>query len=524
MFLREKTIEAIKDYSNKVWDRRIELLFKDPARFKKFSIEGSGIFLDFSKTNVDDTLLELLKNLLSQSAFFDSRSDLFSGGKVNVTEAQPAYHTLMRSSLKSLVIDGKDIRKALMTEQNKMLEFCERVEKGQLTGSTGKKFTDVVNIGIGGSQMGPEMVIKALKPFQKNLKVHFLSNIDPSDLIDILDGLDPETTLFIVVSKSFSTLETINNAGFAKGWLKKNLVKESLIENHFVAISSFMSKIESSFIKFKYKFEIHNYVGGRYSLWGPAGISIALSLGTENFKQVLDGAFSMDTHFYDTEIDRNLPVILGLIGIWHSTFCNYHTLAIIPYEKRLEVFPKYIQQLQMESNGKSVSKNGREESDFLSPVIWGDVGTNSQHSFFQYLHQGPQVVPCEFIIGRESYAGMAEEHHNLLKVNCVAQAEALMVGENSIGMPSHKIIKGNKPSLILIYDKLGPFELGALSALYEHKVFVEGVLMNVNSFDQFGVELGKRMVAKYGKELKSKGMGKNNGFNFSSELVKNLFR
>ncbi len=524
MALREKIITKIRDHFLQTKDRRIESLFKDSERFKNYSREACGIFLDFSKTNLDSRSLELLKKLLIESSFLRVREDLFQGKKINISENRPALHIFMRSQLKSIFMEGKDVKKEMDFEHQKMEAFCKNVQSGSIRGATGKKFTDIVNIGIGGSQTGPEMIIKALKPFQARLKIHFLSNIDPSDLVDVLEELNPETTLFIVVSKSFKTLETLNNAAFVENWLRTRLEPVQVIDNHFVAVSSNMRNVDNFPVSFKYVFKIHDFVGGRYSFWGSAGISVMLGLGVENFNNILDGGYNMDQHFLDSELGNNLPVLLGLIGVWHSCFCKYPTLAIIPYEKRLEIFPQYIQQLQMESNGKTITKDGVKVSDFFSPIVWGDTGTNCQHSFFQYLHQGLQTVPCEFLVGRSSSIDIAKEHHAYLKLNCAAQSEALMLGTIDEEKSSHKYIEGNKPSTTLIYDSLDPFNLGALGALYEHKVFVEGILLNINSFDQFGVELGKNLVKKYRKDLDSGKLGKSKKSNLSNGVLKQLFR
>ncbi len=516
-------IAKIKLYTQKIQERRIETLFKDESRAENYTLAASGITLDFSKTNVDNELLSLLNNLLIENSFVDLRNDLFYGNIVNITENQPAVHTLIRSQVGSLPINTGDIKKEINREHKRMSLFCKKLLSGKITGSTGQAFTEIVNIGIGGSQTGPEMVVKALKSFRTKLNMHFLSNIDPSDMDDILTSINPERTLFIVVSKSFNTLETLTNAKFVEDWLERHLPVKSKLEDHFIAVSSEHTNVEKSSITFREKFKIHKFVGGRYSLWGPAGISIMLALGVQNFEKLLKGASSMDSHFQNAKLSKNLPVLLGLIGFWHSSFCNFRSLAIIPYEKRLEVFPKYIQQLQMESNGKSVKKDGKYLSNLSSPVVWGDVGTNSQHSFFQYLHQGMQVVPCEFLIGKESSTNLSRRNHDLLKLNCLAQSEALMLGNVNDKQSSHKNIHGNRPSFTVIYDKLCPFNLGALSALYEHRVFVEGVLLEVNSFDQFGVELGKSLVEKYEKELKNNNLGKSTGSHYSYHLIKKLF-
>ena len=523
MNLRNNTITKIEEYSQKIKERRIENLFKDRSRSEKYILATSGITLDFSKTNIDDDLLRLLNNLLLESSFIDIRNDLFYGKIVNRTEDQPAVHTLMRSQQDPSTIYASDIKKDIDNEHERVLVFCTKLLSGKIMGSTGKAFTDVVNIGIGGSQTGPEMVVKALKSFKTKLNIHFLSNIDPSDMDDTLNGLNPEKTLFIVVSKSFKTLETLSNAKFVEDWLKRYLPAKSKPEDHFIAVSSEYNNVEKCSIIFREKFKIHKFVGGRYSLWGPAGISIMLALGIQNFQKFLEGASSMDSHFQNAELNKNLPVVLGLIGFWHSSFCNFHSLAIIPYEKRLEVFPKYIQQLQMESNGKSIQKDGKYLSNLISPVVWGDVGTNSQHSFFQYLYQGMLVVPCEFLIGKESCTNLSETHHDLLKLNCLAQSEALMLGNINEKQLAHENIQGNRPSVTLIYNKLCPFNLGALCALYEHKVFVEGVLLEINSFDQFGVQLGKKFVEKYKMELKNNNLRNYKVSRYSDHLIRKLF-
>ena len=336
--------------------------------------------------------------------------------------------------------------------------------------------------------------------------------------------MNPETTLFVVVSKSFNTLETLKNATSVEKWLREHLKSGVSVQKHFVAVLSDTHKIENFSFQFGYKFKIHDFIGGRYSFWGVAGISIMLGLGVDNFNKILAGGASMDRHFRHSEVDENLPALLGLIGVWHSSFCNYTNLAIIPYESRLEFFPRYIQQLQMESNGKNSSRYSETVSGLMSPVVWGDIGTNSQHSFFQYLHQGTHTVPIEFIVGRSSSVGLDEEHHDLLKLNCVAQSEALMSGNSDNEKSSPMSIEGNKPSITLIYDKLDPFTLGALVALYEHKVFVEGILLGINSFDQFGVELGKSLAKKYMSDLYSNSLFSRKNSNLSKDLLRQLFK
>ena len=507
-----------------VKSRRIESLFLEKNRFKKFSREASGIFLDFSKTNIDNVQLDLLMKLLSNSSFSTARENLFEGRKINYTEGKPALHTSIRSPLQPILVGNKNVAEELLAEQKKMIEFCERVQSGSIVSATGKRFTDVVNIGIGGSQLGPEMVINALKTSKDLINIHFLSNIDPSNLIDVLDNLNPETTLFVVVSKSFNTLETLKNATSVEKWLREHLKSGVSVQKHFVAVLSDTHKIENFSFQFGYKFKIHDFIGGRYSFWGVAGISIMLGLGVDNFNKILAGGASMDRHFRHSEVDKNLPALLGLIGVWHSSFCNYTNLAIIPYESRLEFFPRYIQQLQMESNGKNSSRYSETVSGLMSPVVWGDIGTNSQHSFFQYLHQGTHTVPIEFIVGRSSFVGLDEEHHDLLKLNCVAQSEALMSGNSDNEESSPMSIEGNKPSITLIYDKLDPFTLGALVALYEHKVFVEGILLGINSFDQFGVELGKSLAKKYMSDLYSNSLFSRKNSNLSKDLLRQLFK
>ncbi len=504
----------------------IKTLFQeDWDRFIKFSVEGAGIFLDFSKNRITDESFNLLIELAHESNLAEKIDQLFSGDWVNNTEKRPALHMACRA--KGLLEEGfpeegfpEEVIEKVLAEKSKMREFVSRVHSGQWTGETGERITDIVNLGIGGSDLGPHMVIDALRAdWTGHLKAHFVSNIDGAALEQVLNQLDPTKTLFILASKSFSTQETLQNAKTARDWLVKKLGPKAT-EKHFIAITSKPKLAEQFGMKASSCFEMWDFVGGRYSLWSAIGLPIALMIGMDNFEQLLSGARAMDQHFKDSDFNQNLPVILAMLGVWYRNLWNFETHAVLPYDDRLGLFPSYLQQLDMESNGKRVSQSGKTLHWQTGPVIWGGVGTNGQHAFHQLLHQGTSVIPADFILVKTPHHHL-KDHHEILLSHGLAQMQALMNGKTEdeayrelvdSGMnPSeaqtlapHKVIIGNKPCNAIVLNKLTPEALGALIALYEHKVFVQSVIWGINPFDQWGVELGKQLAGPLLKSLHDK--------------------
>ena len=492
--------------------RMNDLFDGDPDRFSRFTVSIKGMLLDYSKNIVTSGTMELLLDLARSSGLDLRRRQMYEGEKINFTERRSVLHTaLRRPAGHGPVIDGEEVIAEVADVLAQMQGFCGRVISGEWTGYTGKRITDVVNIGIGGSDLGPYMVTEALKPFAHGkLRVHFVSNIDGTHLAETLKDVRPESTLFIIASKTFTTLETLTNAMSAREWFLHSAGDMAHVAKHFVAVSTNRAKVEEFGIDASNMFRFWDWVGGRYSLWSAIGLSIALYLGFDQFVQLLDGARVMDEHFLDAPFESNIPVIMAMLGIWYNNFFDARTHAIIPYDQYLHRFPAYLQQLDMESNGKRVDRDGREVSYATGPVIWGEPGTNAQHAFFQLMHQGPNMVPADFIVSLRSQNPMGE-HHDMLVANCFAQTEALMLGKNEAEargeleaggysgpeleqLLPHKVFPGNRPTNTLLLDELDPSTLGALIALYEHKVFVQGVVWNINSFDQWGVELGKQLA------------------------------
>ena len=490
----------------------IDLFESDPERFARFSVSLKGMLLDYSKNLVTPKTMELLMDLARSSGLELRRRQMFEGETINFTEGRSVLHTaLRRPSGQGPVVDGEEVTTEVAEVLGQMEAFCGRVISGEWTGYTGKRITDVVNIGIGGSDLGPYMVTEALKPFAHGkLRVHFVSNIDGSHLAEALKAVKPETTMFIIASKTFTTLETLTNAMSAREWFLRSAGDMAHVAKHFVAVSTNRAKVEEFGIDAGNMFRFWDWVGGRYSLWSAIGLSIALYLGFDRFTQLLDGAREMDMHFLEAPLESNIPVLLAMLGIWYNNFFDARTYAIIPYDQYLHRFPAYLQQLDMESNGKRVDRVGREVDYATGPVIWGEPGTNAQHAFFQLMHQGPNMVPADFIVSLRSQNPMGE-HHDMLVANCFAQTEALMRGKSEAEAKAeleaagisgldlkmllpHKVFPGNRPTNTLLLDQLDPFTLGALIAMYEHKVFVQGVVWDINSFDQWGVELGKQLA------------------------------
>lgn len=491
-------------------DRAILSLFDDPQRLREFSAETDGLFLDLSKTNIDHDALGSLLELTRESGVEEKRDAMFRGEKFNDTEGRAVLHTALRASMTTpLVVDGADIRPPIAATLDAMARFADGVRSGRIATKDRGRFTDVVNIGIGGSDLGPAMATAALAPYHDGPRCHFVSNVDGAHITDTLAGLDPRTTLVVIASKTFTTIETMTNANTALAWLRAALGEDAPV--HIAAVSSAVDKTTEMGIAKDRVFGFADWVGGRYSLWGPVGLPIMLAVGADRFRELLAGGAAMDRHFCDADLERNLPVLLALTGIWHRNICGYPTRAVLPYDQRLSRLPAYLQQLDMESNGKRVSSDGVPLTRASGPIVWGEPGTNGQHAFFQLLHQGTDIVPAEFLIAAQAHEPDLQEHHELLKANCLAQSEALMIGRSfeqameiagRLGFEgdeqerqaAHRTFPGNRPSVTLAYPKLTPFTLGQIIAIYEHRVFVEGAIWGINSFDQWGVELGKELA------------------------------
>jgi len=496
-----------------------DLFKEDPRRFERFSVRFNDILLDYSKNRVTEETMRLLLALAEGAKLANWIERMFNGEKINITEDRAVLHVALRNrSNRPIEVDGRDVMPDVNAVLAHMREFTEAVRGGSWTGYTGQPITDLVNIGIGGSDLGPVMATEALKPYGKpGLRVHFVSNVDGTHIVETLKALQPETTLFIVASKTFTTQETITNAQTAKDWLLKTAHDEAAVAKHFVALSTNAREVASFGIDTKNMFEFWDWVGGRYSLWSAIGLSIAVFIGMDNFEELLDGAHQMDEHFRTTSFDQNLPVLLGLLGIWYNNFFGAQTVAILPYDQYLHRFSAYFQQGDMESNGKSVNRDGEPVGCSTGPVIWGEPGTNGQHAFYQLIHQGAKLIPCDFLAPIETH-NPGGEHHAILLSNFFAQTEALMRGKTeaevraeleAAGMDGaelenllpHKVFSGNKPTNSIMFQKLTPRTLGSLIALYEHKIFVQGIIWNINSFDQWGVELGKQLAKAILPEL-----------------------
>ena len=490
--------------------RKIVSLFNDTNRFNDFSAEADGLLLDFSKTNIDRDALHLLLELVRSKEISSKRDAMFRGDKINNAENRAVLHTALRADKTTpIVVDGADIRPGIAGTLRRMEEFSDGIRSGEIVTAHGAAFTDVVNIGIGGSDLGPAMATLALSPYHSGPHCHFVSNVDSAHISDTLHNLDPQTTLVIVASKTFTTIETMTNARAALNWLRGAL--DDKAESHLAAVSTALDKTTSMGIDPDRVFGFADWVGGRYSLWGPVGLPIMLAIGAENFSKFLAGGRAMDQHFQTARFHKNLPVLMGLVGIWHRNICNYPTRAVLPYDQRLARLPAYLQQLDMESNGKRTALAGKTVDCDTGPIVWGEAGTNGQHAFYQLLHQGTQIAPAEFLVASQSHEPDLQDHHDLLKANCLAQSEALMIGrpfedakeiasqfgfegDELIAQAAHRTFPGNRPSVTLAYTKLNPFILGQIIVLYEHRVFVEGAIWGINSFDQWGVELGKELA------------------------------
>ena len=478
----------------------------------KFNLVWNDFIIDISKNLTDNTTLELLLELADECNLGDAILKQFRGDSINETENRAVLHTAVRTFKKdSININGKDIIPSIFETREKIKTFTNNILNGNLKGATGKSFTDVVNIGIGGSDLGPVMVVEALKHYCTKLNTHFVSNVDGDHVFEVIKNLNPETTLFIVVSKTFTTQETLSNANTIKSWLTKQL-GESSVSKHFAAVSTNQKAIKEFGINPENVFPMNDWVGGRFSLWSSVGLSISLSIGYENFSNLLIGANKMDEHFKTTKFDSNIPVVLALLSIWYNNFFKAETEGVIPYTQYLNRLPAYLQQAIMESNGKSVDRSGNNISYQTGNIIWGDTGTNSQHAFFQLIHQGTKLIPCDFI-GFKKPLKKENKQHDKLMSNFFAQTEALMMGKSEKQvleelkqtdlsakefefLKNFKVFSGNKPTNTILIDKLTPQSLGSLIAMYEHKIFVQGVIWNIFSYDQWGVELGKQLASK----------------------------
>lgn len=505
--------QALATHQRKMRDVHMRDLFAaDPQRFDKFSLTLGDLLFDYSKNRITDETMSLLFDLARQVDLPRAIEAMFSGEKINTTENRAVLHVALRNTPdRPILVDGEDVMPQVHAVLDKMARFSEAVRSGEWRGYTGRAITDVVNIGIGGSDLGPRMVTQALKPYgHERLRVHFVSNVDPTDVAETLKALDPETTLFLVASKTFTTQETMMNAHTAREWLLRHAQDPSAVAKHFVAISTNTEAVKAFGIDSENMFVFWDWVGGRYSLWSAIGLSIALYIGMDRFKELLEGARTADDHFRTAPLEQNIPVIMGLLGVWYNNFWDAQSHAILPYDQYLVHFADYFQQGDMESNGKRVTRSGEAVDYQTGPVIWGQPGTNGQHAFYQLIHQGTKLIPCDFIAAAQSHNEIGD-HHTVLIANFLAQTEALMTGrtaeetraelvaqdvpEDSLDLlVAAKTFEGNKPTNSILYKKLTPHTLGKLIALYEHKIFVQGMIWNINSFDQMGVELGKQLA------------------------------
>ena len=497
-----------------------ELFAEDADRFQKYSLKFEDILVDFSKNRIDDTVRTLLLELAAGCGLKEAIESMFSGQKINATENRAVLHVALRNrSNNPVLVDGEDVMPEVSAVLEQMKEFSEKVISGEWKGFTGKSITDIVNIGIGGSDLGPLMVTEALRPYKNHLNLHFVSNVDGTHIAETLKKVDPETTLFIVASKTFTTQETMTNANSAKTWFLESAKEVEYVARHFVAVSTNAAEVAGFGIDTKNMFRFWNWVGGRYSLWSAIGLSIACGIGFENYIELLEGAHAMDNHFRETGFNENIPVILALIGIWYNNFYGAESEAILPYDQYMHRFAAYFQQGNMESNGKYVDREGHKVNYQTGPVIWGEPGTNGQHAFYQLIHQGTKLIPCDFIAAAINHNPLGDHHPKLL-ANFFAQTEAMMVGKTekqvigelaAAGKPEieiaallpFKVFPGNIPTNSILVKKLTPRTLGALIAMYEHKIFVQGIIWNIYSFDQWGVELGKQLANRILPELLS---------------------
>lgn len=515
---------ALKTHFEEIKDIHMRDLFQqNPQRFTQFSTRLNDILLDYSKNRITETTFKLLMDLAKQSDIESWRDKMLSGEKINCTESRAVLHTALRNRANTpVMVDGENVMPKVNAVLEQMRGFTERVRSGEWRGYNGRRISSIVNIGIGGSDLGPHVVCDAMKPYaQRGLRAYFVSNADATHLVETLKLVEPETTLFVISSKSFTTQETMLNAHSARKWFIDLVGNEKAIAKHFVAVSTNISAAKEFGIDPKNVFAFWDWVGGRYSLWSAIGLPIALYLGMDHFESLLDGAHEMDKHFIEAPLEENMPVILALLGVWYNNFFDAQSHAIMPYSQYLERLPAFLEQLDMESNGKTIDRDGNRVNYLTGPIIWGQSGTNGQHAFFQLLHQGTKPVPADFIIPALSQNPLGL-HHRVLFSNCLAQTKALMLGKKyseavaemkAQGMSDeviesviqHKVFDGNKPTNTIMFEKLNPRTLGAILAMYEHKVFVQGIIWNINSFDQWGVEYGKVLAGQIQQDLAKPG-------------------
>ena len=507
--------KALGEHSKEIGKLHLRELFaNDSARGEKLAAEGAGLFLDYSKNRITETTLKLLRQLAEECDLRGRIDAMFRGEKINTTEKRAVLHVALRAPKNAtILVDGKNVVPAVHDVLDKMASFSNRIRSGEWVGHTGKRIRNIINIGIGGSDLGPVMAYEALRHYaDRNLTFRFVSNIDGTDFVEATRDLDSAETLFIVSSKTFTTLETMTNAQTARDWLLKGLGGDkAAVARHFVAVSTNAEKVSAFGIDTENMFGFWDWVGGRYSMDSAIGLSTMLAIGPDNFRSMLDGFHQMDEHFRTVPFDRNLPILLGLLTVWYTDFFDAQTVAVLPYEQYLKRFPAYLQQLTMESNGKHVTLDGKQVNYDTGPVYWGEPGTNGQHSFYQLIHQGTRLIPCDFIAFGHALTPLGR-HHDMLLSNVFAQAEALAFGKTAEqvraeGTPKwlvpHRVFEGNRPSNVILADRLTPEVLGKLVALYEHSVFTQGAIWNINSFDQWGVELGKALAQRIIPELEA---------------------
>jgi len=507
----EDTVEAInnteiwrelKQHCESIKQTNLKTLFEESDRNETFNLKADNLIFDYSKNLVNSETISLLKKLATKADLKLHIQNMFNGDVINTTEERSVLHTALRAPKgRAIKINGKDIVPDIHEVLDRMKEFSSKIRQGKLLGSTGKPINSIVNIGIGGSDLGPAMAYRALNHFKSpNIECRFVSNVDPTAIIECIEKLDPETTLFIIASKTFTTIETISNANAAKAWVKKAL-GEHAISSHFAAISTNEKNVNEFGIKSKNMFGFWEWVGGRYSVASAIGLSVMIAIGPEQFDNFLAGMHKMDQHFLNTPVEENIPALMGMIGIWNRNFLGYSSHAVLPYSQNLELFPVYLQQLDMESNGKSITKEDQHVSYQTGPVIWGAPGTNGQHAFFQLLHQGTETIPSDFIGFCKPPRNASNNQHDLLISNLLAQTHSLAFGKHNTN--NHRNFEGNRPTTTILFNELSPFTLGQLIAMYEHKVFTMGCIWGINSFDQFGVELGKEMATDIMPTLES---------------------
>jgi len=509
--------KLLESHHAKVAGRSILSLFEAPDRAGRYTARLGDMIFDFSKTNIDDDGLDLLIALAEGADVAGRREAMFSGAAINETEGRAVLHTALRNLDSSVMVGGEDVMPEVRATHARMAEFADAVRSGAYQGQGGK-ITDVVNIGIGGSDLGPAMAAIALSPYADGPRTHFVSNVDGAQIAETLAQLDPTTTLVIVASKTFTTIETMTNADTAKAWMAGKVADPAA---QFAAVSTAKDRTAAYGIADERVFGFADWVGGRYSMWGPIGLSLMIAVGPENFDRFLAGGAAMDAHFRSAPLRENMPVLLALVGIWHHQICGYPSRAVLPYDQRLSRLPAYLQQLEMESNGKRVAMDGSDLTRVSGPIVWGEPGTNGQHAFYQLIHQGTGIVPCEFLVAAKGHEPDLLHHHLLLVANCLAQSEALLRGRSldvaremmaKKGLTGaeldrqarHRVFPGNRPSTTLAYPMLTPEVLGMIVALYEHRVFVEGVILGINSYDQWGVELGKELATALGPVVEGK--------------------